>query len=263
MAFNARKFIYDGESCETYGLMIYDLDSNSGVKTEDVGAKIEMIEDRTARNIEPITYGIKQEDPYTFELTFGSLEPIERSYFTEIIHWLSGRSQYRYLEIIEDDMAEIRYKCYMTNIQHKTIAGIPYAFTAEVICNCPYAYSYPFVYAYTISGSQDISILNDSATEDPIYPMITLIPSNVTQTVSIINKSDNNREFQFTGLNNYDNETIYIDNKTKVITSDNSVNMYEYFNMTYFRLIRGLNEISIYGDGYVKIEFELYRVAGA
>ncbi len=263
MAFSATKFIYDGEPCETYGLMLYTFDSKGGVIEGDLGANIEMIEDRTLRNVTPTVFGSKQGDPLKFKLTFGSLTPISREDFSEIAYWLCGKSEYRVLEILQDDMAETLYKCYMTNIQHENIRGIPYAFTTDVICDCPYAYSYPETYSFTVSGSKKTVIYNDSAYSGYLFPHITLTPSNVTQTVSIINEDDNNREFKFTQLNNYDNEIIYIDNARQIITSNNGVNMYPYFNKNFFRLIRGLNNITITGDCVIRIVFQKYKAAGS
>lgn len=263
MAFNATKFIYDGEPCETYGLMLYSFESGGGVKTGEFGANIQMIEDRVVRSMIPIVYGAKQEEPLKFTLTFGSLSPISREDFSEIAYWLCGKPEYRVLEIIQDDMAETLYKCYMTNIQHENIKGIPYAFTADVVCDCPYAYSYPETYNFTVSGSKETIIYNDSACAEYIWPYIILTPSNVTQTVSIVNENDNNREFKFTQLNNYDNEIIYIDNAKKIITSSNGVNMYPYFNKNFFRLVRGLNTITITGDCVIRIVFQKYKAAGS
>lgn len=263
MAFSAMKFIYDGEPCETYNLMIYSFNAGSGVQTHTLGAGATMIEDRTLRTIEPIVYGTKQQDPLRFQLTFGSENPIGRDDFSDIVHWLCGKPGYRVLEILQDDMAETRYKCYMTNLKHENIRDVAYAFTADVVCDCPYAYSYPETHTHRVSGSADATIYNDSAYSGYIYPTITLIPDNITQAITIVNHSDSNRIFKFSGLNNYDNEVLTIDNRRKIITSSNGANMYPYFNKNFFRLVRGVNKITVAGDCEIAFTFEKYKVAGS
>lgn len=68
----------------------------------------------------------------------------------------------------------------------------------------------------------------------------------------IINHTDNDRVFAFNAMPHNDT-TISIDNDLGIIESTSDLNPYQYFNFNFFRLVHGINELTVYGNGTLKI----------
>jgi phage-related protein len=96
-----------------------------------------------------------------------------------------------------------------------------------------------------------------------MYPIIELKTTINNNSIRIINKSDNNRAFEFTGLQG--GETLFVDNQKKIIRSSTGLNRLSNFNKKFFRLHRGVNELQIIGTcEYIKITYQnVKRLGGA
>lgn len=79
---------------------------------------------------------------------------------------------------------------------------------------------------------------------------------------SIINHDDNDREFKFDGLPAAGCE-ITIDNENGIITEKSGQNLYDMFNMNFFRLARGMNRLEITGNGSVTLSGRMMYNVGA
>jgi hypothetical protein len=74
--------------------------------------------------------------------------------------------------------------------------------------------------------------------------------------VSLINTSNKNEEFKFTGLIN--NETVYVNNERKYIESDlPMVYRFSNFNGKYMKLPVGLNVFRVEGNAKIKFRYQL------
>lgn len=258
MAFYGCQFSFDGVPCFEYGLMVYDI----GSPDED-GAFVsvaEIIEDRTAWRSTPLHYGAIFNKPLTFNFTFGAdIKSIDKKTYLDrwemetIASWLTCHENYKYLEIQQPDMEALRYKCIISNLEYTTYGKMPWAFKCTVTCDSPFAYLYPEQYIYNVSDSLT-TIFNNKASCKYYYPKL-----NITVTkgdsFSIINHSDNDREFKLSKLPNYQIE-ISIDNENEIITNSESLNLYDGFNFKFFRLLKGINDIEFVGNAIVKIDCE-------
>lgn len=256
MAFYGCQFSFDGIPCFEYGLMVYDI----GGDKEDgkFSSPVELQEDRTAKRYSPLYYGVTQNEPLTFSFTFGAdteaidkREHLDRWDIEAIARWLTGHDEYKYLEITQPDMETVRYKCIITNLEYVTYGKSPWAFTCEVTCDSPFAYTYPEV--FNCSGNTS-AIIECRASCKYYYPKIT-ISIQGGNSFSIVNHSDNNRMFTFQFLPAVPIE-IYIDNENEVITNSRGLNIYDCFNFSFMRLVRGYNELEFIGDGSVTINCE-------
>ena len=124
MSFNARTFIFDGVPCEEYGLMLYYFD-NPSTRESSVGTNVDIMETRLNRSTKPIFYGTTMNEPMQFSMTFGSLEPMTKYEVDLVSGWLTGHSEYKWLEIIQDDLADVRYKCFINNLNEVTVPPSP------------------------------------------------------------------------------------------------------------------------------------------
>lgn len=197
-------FIFDGVSSETYGLMIYFMDDES-TKELSLGTDVDMIEDRLPKRISPIHYGVDINKAMTFPLTFGSTEYLEDYDVDAILSWLTGHQQYKWLEFVDGDHY-VRYKCHLNNMKSIYINGLPVAFTCDVECDSQFGYEYPVVTNYSVNSSGiAIDYYNRSSYNGYIYPELRVDFENDCNSLSIINESDNNREFK---INYFDREVI-------------------------------------------------------
>lgn len=258
MAFYGCQFSFDGVPCFEYGLMVYDFGSTN--ETGKFSSPVKIVEDRTSRRYKPLHYGATQNTPLTFSFTFGAdinsidrEEHLDRWEMDAIASWLTGHTEYKYLEIMQPDMEAVRYRCIISNLEYTTYGNVPWAFKCEVICDSPFAYLYPETTIINTQDNQSI-IFDCRASCKYYYPKlkINILEGN---SFSIVNHSDNGREFLFTNIASTP-VTISIDNENEVISDSADLNFYKYFNFNFFRLVKGFNELEFSGNAEVEIECE-------
>ena len=260
--FNSYEFSFDGESSLMYGLMLYDI---GGTGQDDVsfGNKASIIETRTNNRIQPLHFGVNyHNEPLKFTLVFGTDRPLDRYEMEDISLWLTGHQDYRWLSIDQPDMENFQFRCIITELKPIPDGWLPYAFQATVVCDCPYAYGFPFEYQYTISEPTDILFRNESTTRALLRPMLQFQAGNDSGCISIVNHNDNDREFLITEVPALSN--VVIDNNNGILQDTvYGTNLYDKFNLNFFRLVHGDNNLTINGTGILTISGRfLYNVAG-
>lgn len=262
MSFNSYEFTWAGESSYQYGLMIYDFGST---KQDNVsfGNQASIVETRTNNRIQPLHFGVNYHSkPLEFSLIFGSEEPLDRYELSNISMWLTGVQQYQWLSIDQPDLGNVQFRCIITKLTPLAHGWLPVAFEANVVCDCPYAYGYPFEKQYTITGETNILFRNDSSVHEYIKPYLSFRPLSGTSELCIKNEDDDGREFLLSGIPT-STSVIDIDNLNGIIQeSPNKKNLYSGFNMNFFRLVPGDNNLVITGNGTLTISGRfLYNVA--
>lgn len=260
--FNSCEFIFNGMSSSEYGLMLYEIDGE-GQENVSFGNIASIVEGRTTGRIQPLHYGVNyHEEPLTFDIVFGSLEPLDRIAMQDIALWLTGYQDYQWLSICQDDMEMYQFRCLITELQPISVGWVPYAFKATVTCDCPYAYGYPFEQTYAISGSTSIVFHNDSTTREAIKPTVKFTATMGDTTLSITNADDGNREFSLSGIPA--STEITVDNNNGIIQDENgTLNLYGGFNYRFFRLVQGDNNLTVTGDGTLTISGRMLYNVGA
>lgn len=266
MALWGYHFVFDGIPCEAYDLMIYDIGNNTQGETEFSNA-VSIVEASAGNRWRPLFYGTKFENKLEIEMVFGVIQDrideqrfFDRQEMSQISAWLTGRSDYCWLEIQQDDMEDIRYRCIVTSLSAISYGNIPVAFKATFTCDSPFAYMYPRIYEYSVNGSADIEFFNESTHNGYFLPQMEITAPNGGDFV-ITNDSDNGRSFCLHGLPASSN-TIVINNDAGVISTSSGDNLYPYFNFRFFRLKRGLNNLHITGTGTLVIHCEFPVAAG-
>lgn len=251
--FNAYDFTFAGVPSSMYDLMIYDFD---GTSQSDVafGNQADISETRINQRIQPIHYGVNyHDDPLEFKLVFGAQHPLSRYDLENISMWLTGYQDYQWLTIEQPDLEHVQFRCLVTTLKPIASGWLPYAFQATITCDCPYAYGYPFEFSYAISGETEITFWNESTVHDYLKPTLTFVPDSGVTEVSIVNESDNDREFQITDMPSSD-LVIVVDNTNGIITEETfNYNLYGGFNLNFFRLLPGANTLIVTGDGTLTI----------
>lgn len=254
--FKALDFVFDGIPNTDYGLYILDIDG-SAKKTSQTGSNINLVTQKVPGRPVPYLLGLENDDALEFELTFGSMKPLDRDMVIAIQKWLFGKKGFKDLRIIQNDMYDYHYECILSKSELVTIANWPYAFTCTVTCNAPWAWTNEKT--YTLKASDSVNVfrnLSDNSDYDRPYLEIT----TTSPTVSIVNESDGGRVFEFTGLQT--GEVLYVDNDRQIIESSTGLNRLNNFNLNFFRLLPGINKLRITGCN-VKMKYKLARKVGA
>lgn len=261
--FDSYEFTFAGISSYQFGLMIYDF-GGSGQSDVAFGNKASIVEQRIANRVQPLHFGVNyHESPLQFKIVFGAEHPLTRYELEEIGFWLTGYQDYQWLTIDQPDLAHVRFRCIITQLTPKSHGWLPVAFEATVMCDCPYAYSHPFSEQYTISGTKDIIVRNNSSTREYIKPELDFIPDSGVSSLEIINHSDGDRSFRLDNLPVSD-LSIHIDNANGIIVENTyGYNLYDGFNLNFFRLVCGDNNLTVSGNGILTISgMFLHNVAG-
>lgn len=250
MSFYGSSFSFDGISCEEFGLMLYDFDNETQGSSKF--SKIKVHEDRIYRRPKAVFYGESYDDGLSFKLVFGANEyaaiqhePIDRQEMEAVSAWLTGHNSYKWLTIDQPDMEGIRYRCVITELQMIEVGFDKWAFSCEVHCDSPFAYTLPMEFSYDVDGTRDVTLPSRSSMNQAYYPEVRIeIPSGGD--VRIVNHSDGDYTFSMDGVPTSAG-SLYLNGESGVMTSDSGDNVYPYFNFHFPRLVRGDNHLTITG----------------
>lgn len=262
IAFKGLYFLYDGQFSGNYGLQIMTINKKS-TEAVDAGSGIEIFADSVYRNPTKFQYGVSQNQVLTFQMEILSEKPLSAIVRSKIQKWLFGRMSPCKLQIVQPDLQSVYFNCYLTSQQLQYIGSDCYGFNFTVECDAPWAWQLQKTYTRT-NSTGTWKFYNDSDNTDYTYPIIEFKANSSFITsgfLSIINQSDGNREFRVDNL--YANEVIAIDCNKQTITSSRGRLMSENFNKKFFRLVSGMNVLTLSGEcSYIKIKYSNARKVG-
>lgn len=256
MSFTGREFVFDGISGSMYGLMLCNFD---GAKQDEgvAGEEISIIEDRIARRMTGLHYGITNNKAKEFPLAFVVTESnrhLDRYEVANIAGWLTGHHDYKELSVVQDDLDGVFYRCILTELEQIEVGMHTVGFVATVVCDGPNAYRR---YApTTFSLGDSVSYVNTSNVNDYYLPTLSITGSG---DVEIANTTDGT-SFSLVGLPDGE-RTIDVDCLNQVMTASDGINLYQYWNTDsdkYFpRFVRGVNALTLSGSGSLTIYNEV------
>lgn len=256
MAFWGKSFAFNGIPCEDFDLMLYNIGEHSH-SAGKFATGMTIVEEKLASRWKPIFYGTKNENKLEFTIVFGA-DPrrvdehkhLNRYELAEIANWLTGHNQYLWLDIEQDDMEYVRYNCIITDLEMIEYGMMPWALTAKVTCDSPYGYLFPQTFEYNINGATVVDFYNESGHIGYYHPQLEIVNSSAE--FSIINHSDKDRTFTFTGLPGL-GETINVDCDLGLIGCSTGDNLYAGCNFNFLRLVNGHNNLEITGHCTLRI----------
>ena len=264
-SFYAYDFIWDDVPSNIYGLKIINF-GGAGVYSGYGSSNVEIFNQRVFKKAKPYYLGRTQSPVLEFPLTFGSetvLSAIDRNLISQ---WLFGATTHKKLQICQDDLADVYWNCFLTDPSPKYVGNLNYAFETRVVCDSPFAYSFPKTISGSFAGDEviyyDLEFFNTSADADYLYPQIEFTLNSIGDSFSITNQDDDNREFAFVDLS--PNETITIDNDLQTVVSSTGLLRLSDFNKNWLRFVPGLNRLSIIsGIGTFDITYQnRFKVGG-
>lgn len=258
MSFFGTSIVFDGTPSEEFGLSLYARIDNTSQAATTFSSLVGMQEDRPLRKYRSYSYGGGYKDALAFTLILGCSEEraYNHSYFDafdreRISGWLTGFQDYRWLVIQQEDLQHVRYRCRVTKLDTIEVSGNCIGFEVGVQCDSPFAYMRPQETSITASGTKTLTFANRSSMNDVYLPKLEISLTSGTS-LSIVNVTDSNREFKLNGLPTGIG-TISVDNDRMILTDSNGTNLYPYWNYKTFRLQRGDNQLTLTGNGTVKI----------
>lgn len=245
MAFWGNSFIFAGIPSETYNLYI---SSPDGGMVETTGAgDVVLLTETVFNRPKPYLLGVQQSPVLSYDVQFTSPDELMAEDIRIIEAWLFGQTQYQKLQIMQYDMEEVYFNCFITQPKiiksGNTIKGI----SGTVVCDAPFAWAFPRRTRRTYTGvaSETIVLNNVSDNNNYEYPSIVATVDSFGGDFSIVNETDANREFAFTGLTA--GEVLTVNNELSIITSSLSLLRLANFNLKWFRLLKGINTLTITG----------------
>lgn len=252
MGYYCEEFKFNGVSCTAYGLEVYDVGSSKQGDTSF--AAREIISDTAPSRWKPFFYGTQEKDPLEITISFGIAQTSidGRTYKTRadmdaIATWLTAHNEYKKL-VLKEDETSICFNAICTDLTETSDSGEHSTFEATFTCDSQYGYmenGADFSATFSSSGTSK-TISASFAIPDYYKPVIEL--TGVNGTFSIKNTTDSNREMKFTGVPN-SVTSMTIDCDTGIIKSNADINLYEYFNMKFLRLVPGNNVLVLTGNG--------------
>lgn len=258
-AFLAEYMIYDGVSSERFGLHLYN--TNGGLDTTN-GSSFSILRSALRGGMEYVYLGKEDISPIAFTLRLVSEEPLDAAMQGTIYRWLIGKNGYKELRFVQPDMTMWRIGCIFHEIEYIQNGNETVGVVVTGEGDSCYFRGEDIVITKT-GNTNRFTFVNQSDTNDYIYPMIKVdCPSSSTD-ISIVNVTDNNRNFSIMQLSG--DEVVQIDNQRKIITSSTTVKRLSSFNKKWFRLLPGVNEVVAgfsTGSGTITFTIPVYRMAG-
>jgi hypothetical protein len=244
MISTATQIEYDGESSEDYDIIrAY----TSGLPSYHSGLIVNPQTQKILGIDKLFFYGIDK-TPFTFDL-----ELYKETIWTiqdrkDVYKWLYKNSFKDLVFLHEednpdpDDMYEdIVYNCMPIGEPQAIDYGGMYGVKIKFQNSLPYATTNDVEQVFDLydnTTTTDITLYNYSNLNEYLYDIdieFTLVGDSTG--ITLVNKSDENRTFSFTGLD--EEETVTVSNLYGDIVSDTGENRYPNFNKTWFRIAEG------------------------
>jgi len=246
MSFFGKSFIFDGKSSEEYNLYI---SSSDGENARLTGAgDIELITQKVFRRNSPYLLGVTPSPVLQFDIEITSPLEIMADEMGYIMSWIFGQTEYKKLQIVQADMYDFYYNCFITSPKVIKVGNKTIGFSGTVICDRPYGTMYPktLTKTYATPTVNDTFVFNNISQNNFYeFPTVAFTLNATGTSITITNNTDSSRAFTFTGLTSL--ETITVNNDLSIITSSLTLNRLSTFNKNWFRLLKGANSLTITG----------------
>ena len=239
-------FTFNGIHSDAMGVSLVRLDSN--LITVPYVAGKDILETHPNKSLYPYFFGVKHQ-PLQFTITIASEDnDMDATKLYNLAQWLFKEE---YKEFISDDNTDKVYYVIATNQADFMTNGFDGGYI-EIQLRCRDGFGWTVseeeVFDLTAIASTPIVMNNGSNISEYFYPEIEIELTGSNTAFELINTTDNNNSFAFTGLEEL--ETIYVDNQKRIILTSvgDSVNRFNKFNLNWFRLRQGNNTITVNGE---------------
>ena len=242
----------DGVKTSDLGVIV--INTRRGIQTDPFLPRQDIVEDDSFYSDKPLHYGTTKQ-PLEFEVTFfkeGEWTQQQKSQFARMI----DPDHEDFVEYFTDqDPNKVYYVKYNDSIDFYNGGTEGGYFTVRFRCDSPYAYSpiYEDSHDFSVNAVNTFTFNNqgDKSCKPEIW-----ITKVGTGDIKIINKSDGDRTFEITSIDN--TETVYVDNEHGYIESSLEVaDVYRYdnHNGVYLEIPIGTNTIEVQGQCHLELKY--------
>lgn len=247
MSFWGATFVFDGVPSETHSLYISSQDGGSVDVTGS--SDVELFTESVLRRSTPYLLGVQQSPVLEFDVSLNSPREITSVDLGIIQAWLFGHKQYKKLQIVQSDIQEVYYNCFLKNPRVNKDGNIIRGIRATVVCDAPWGWTFDKTKTYSYSSgdiNENIIFNNISDDNGYLYPTVQFTMNEFGGNFTITNSSDGGRQFIFTDLTQ--NEVVTVNNDLNIISSSLGLRRLGSFNKKWFRMVRGVNQINFSGN---------------
>lgn len=254
MSFIAKDFIFSGLPSEFFNVHLGSLGNSSsggGESSTDGSNNVSVLTQKIYRRPVPLTFGSEQTPVTSFPLEmYVEGEGLDSQDYSRVSAWLFGQNQYEILRICQNDLIDTYWNAFLTDPKVTKVGNLIRGIECTVLADSPWAWKAPKTYLYSWANIQTITdtinYYNFSQNNHYTYPSNLVITANsFGGSVSIINTSDNNRQFLLTVSGG---EVVTINCQTQTISSTIETFPIQNFNMKFLRFKKGLNVLTISGN---------------
>lgn len=263
MGFKAKNFIFNEIPSENYGIVISS--TGSGDVTSTPLSDVDLSVQKLYRRSKTFLYGVSPSPVLQIPIEFNSITgELTQTDLGLIGTWLFGQQNYKKLQIIQDDMTDVYFNCFIKNPEVLKYANIVGGVKGVIVCDSPYAYSFPRISEFTYEYPPTNELITfDNLSQDSYYlsPIVEFAMLNVPNgDFSIANQTDGTI-FSFENLS--PNERITVDNDLQIVKSSLGLRRLSNFNKNFLRFLPGRNILRVTGDiSSVKFTYSFSRKFG-
>jgi hypothetical protein len=253
MSFIARDFIFNNIPSEFFNIHLGDIGSSGGTGGEismDSSNNVSPLTQKIYRNPAPLYFGAEQIPVLSLNLSmYIDGEGLDAQDYSRVSAWLFGANNYQTLRLCQNDLIDTYFSCLLINPKITKIGNYIRGIECTAQCSAPWGFKTPKTYLYSWADTQTITdtinLFNESQNNYYTFPSSLVITANsFGGLVSIINTSDNNRQFLLTVSGG---EVVTINCQTQTISSTIETYPIQNFNMKFLRFKKALNILDISG----------------
>ena len=247
-------FSYLGKnSYDDFKLQIVHFENGDNGETNSYLSQESIYAD-SPRGTKRTLYGTKYSEVATLDITVmrpsGEEFGIEKT--REIYKWLTGATQYSWMDLYIGNEVKYRMLCFIQNVRPYKIDSRIVGFIITAESSSPWCFSPLQIISQTLTGEETIQIDNPSDDMYTLTPMKTVFENTSGDSLTIIN----NTLDKTTQVNNLVvNEVITLSDNL-MITSDKPSRIFgNDFNYVWPQLKSGVNDFTINGKGNITFEY--------
>lgn len=289
MSFWAREFAFDGISSSMYDLVITSegLGGSSHESSDSGNNDIQLYTESIYRRPVEYLYGVQQTPVLEFTATVTSPSMLTSVDAELVQSWLFGQMNYKKLQIMQNDMQDVYFNCFLTQPKILRSGNFIRGFDFTVHCDSPWAWTFPKTISLTNNfNGNTFAFHNQSNSAYYLYPKLDILLTGGTDKgVKITNITDNGRVFQLYGsianprnyVNPYEGFTIdndkqifqaysgatFTNNKLNISNAILSPGRLDIFNCNWLRFVPGQNLLIAEGNiSNVSMTYQFARKIG-
>lgn len=252
-----------------YGLMLASFDA-TGSTDDNLGMDHEILEEYIGHNPVPIYLGSKYNSKLKPTATLVKIPEIYRNkmYFDDyecrnILRQLTGHYGYIKMQVESYELGEpVFFNVKISSVSYKKVGNNVAGIILEMECDSQFAWSNEVHQSFSFTSNQSNFIFNSSDDLNSyVLPQLVIESMSDISDLTITNVTDNSWTSKFKSMSA--NEIITMDSKNMILTTNKRNRIIcNDFNMHFFRLLSGKNEIQTNRDINISFTYRVPRKVG-